>query len=379
MTETPIPQDRFHLFTRNLLKWYRTHGRDLPWRRTSDPYAVWISEIMLQQTQVATVLPYYDRFLLNFPTVLDLATAPLDQVLKMWEGLGYYARARHLHRAAGEVVARFGGLFPSRFEEILSLPGIGRSTAGAIATIAFGRRYPILDGNVKRVLCRYFCIEDDPKKKAVEERLWNFAERLLPKEGTKEGTGEYTQAIMDLGATLCSPVAPGCTVCPVKKGCEAFATGIQESLPVREKGKTIPKRDYVAGLLLYNERVLIRRRPEKGLWGGLWEFPGGRVDPNREEKGFAGRMRGILKKEIPWPVERWTPLGGITHTLTHFKMTLHLFSGEIEKGGGEDRSDLRWVPIKKLADYPFSSAHQKVFAKLRGCEEILGPSWVAEV
>lgn len=358
-------QNEFIFFTRNVLKWYRAHGRDLPWRRTVDPYAIWISEIMLQQTQVATVLPYYDRFLSNFPTVRDLAAAPLDKVLKAWEGLGYYARARHLHRAANEIMTRFGGSFPSRFEEILSLPGIGRSTSGAIATIALGQRYPILDGNVKRVLCRYFCVEEDPKKKEAEARLWQYAEKLLP---LKEAD-DYTQAIMDLGATLCVPAEPRCPLCPVRNKCKAFEKGIQETLPIKGAGKAIPERDYVAGVLFQREKVLIRRRPEKGLLGGLWEFPGGRVESAGEDRGFDRKVKGILQKEIPWMVDQWAPLGKVKHTFTHFKMTLHVFSGRLKSRPGKNTDEQKWVAVEELSKYAFSSAHQKILLKLMRPQE----------
>lgn len=354
-------QDEFGFFTRHLLKWYHLHGRDLPWRRTADPYAIWVSEIMLQQTQVATVLPYYDRFLAAFPTVRDLSAAPLDKVLKAWEGLGYYARARHLHRAANEIVSRFGGRFPSKFEEILSLPGIGRSTAGAIATIALGQRHPILDGNVRRVLCRYFCVEEDPKTKQVEERLWQYSEKLLP----KKEAADYTQAIMDLGATLCTPAEPRCTLCPVRQRCKAWEKGIQEKLPVKSAVKSIPERDYVAAVLFRGEKVLIRRRPAKGLLGGLWEFPGGRVELDRKGRGFEKKIHGALQQELPWKVDRWAPWGKIKHTFTHFKMTLHVFSGRIESRPERSTDEQKWVGLKELSKYAFSSAHQKILLKLK--------------
>jgi len=347
------------------MKWYRVHGRDLPWRGTADPYAIWISEIMLQQTQVATVLPYYERFLSRFPTVRDLAAAPLDDVLKAWEGLGYYARARHLHRAANEIMTRFGGKFPSRFDEILSLPGIGRSTAGAIATIALGQRYPILDGNVKRVLCRYFCVEEDPKKKEAEKKLWDYSEKLLP----RDEADDYTQAIMDLGATLCIPAEPRCPLCPVRKRCKAFEKGIQERLPAKTAGKSIPERDYVAGVLFRREKVLIRRRPAEGLLGGLWEFPGGRVDLERGDRAFEKKLTGILQKEIPWMVDRWAPFGKIKHTFTHFKMTLHVFSGRVESRPGKNSDEQKWVAMEELSDYAFSSAHQKILSQLKEPQE----------
>ncbi|TAJ97067.1 MAG: A/G-specific adenine glycosylase [Candidatus Manganitrophaceae bacterium] len=360
MSRSP-QQNEFVFFTRNLLKWYHAHGRDLPWRRTADPYAIWISEIMLQQTQVATVLPYYARFLSRFPTLRDLAAAPLDKVLKSWEGLGYYARARHLHRAANEMVARFEGNFPSRFEEILSLPGIGRSTAGAIATIALGQRHPILDGNVKRVLCRYFCVEEDPKKKETEKQLWQFSEKLLP----RKEPDHYTQAIMDLGATICTPAEPRCPLCPVRNQCKAFEKGVQGRLPMKALGKRVPERDYVAGVLFRGKRVLIRRRPAKGLLGGLWEFPGGQVDLDGKGRSVEKKITEALRKEIPWRVDQWSPWGKVKHTFTHFKMTLHVYSGRSGERQGQNTDEQKWVDVEALSDYAFSSAHQKILLKLK--------------
>ncbi|HLG22349.1 MAG TPA: A/G-specific adenine glycosylase [Candidatus Manganitrophaceae bacterium] len=347
--------------TRNLLKWYRGFGRDLPWRRTRDPYAVWVSEIMLQQTQVATVLPYYQRFLSAFPTVHDLAAAPLDRVLKSWEGLGYYARARNLRRAAQEVIDRFEGSLPSTFEDILALPGIGRSTAGAILTIAFGRRHPILDGNVRRVLCRYFCVEEDPREKSVEARLWRVSEALLP----KKDADLYTQAIMDLGATVCAPVRPRCPVCPVQGGCLAYQKGLQASLPRKGARKSVPHHDYVAGVIEKGGKVLVRRRPAGGLLGGLWEFPGGRVDGKPKTPLLSAVAAGpFLENETGIKIAAAEPLIRINHAFTHFRMTLHVFSCRTDGAGLKISSNAKWVHLKKLSDYPFSSAHQKILQKL---------------
>jgi len=351
-------QDDNRLFTRSLLQWYEAHGRTLPWRETVDPYAIWVSEIMLQQTQVATVLAYYQRFLSAFPTVQDLAGAPLEKVLKAWEGLGYYARARHLHQGAKEVVARFGGRVPSIFEEIVSLPGIGRSTAGAILTIAFGQRYPILDGNVRRVLCRYFAVLEDPKKKEIENELWAHSEKLLP----KKKADLYTQAIMDLGATICTPTAPQCPLCPVRNGCRGYRIGAQADLPVKAAKKKIPHHDYVAGVIFHKGRVLIRRRPLKGLLAGLWEFPAGRIEAHRGVR-LEKEIESLFENETKLKVQATHPWMEIKHAFTHFRMTLHVFICASE-GGGRVAAPLRWVRLQNLSDHPFPAAHQKIVLRL---------------
>ncbi len=239
--QNPVGSKKISLTTRRtfaarLLAWYAKHKRDLPWRRdTHDPYRVWISEIMLQQTQVATVIPYYKRFLARFPNVRALANAKLDDVLKAWEGAGYYARARNLHLAAREIVARFGGQLPSTVDELLTLPGIGRYTAGAIASIAFKRDAPVVDGNVTRVLCRCFNIQHDPKSAATQKELWHLAEILLP----RGCAADFNQGLMELGATICTPRNPQCNVCPINRACVARRLGRQDKLPAKSQKKKL--------------------------------------------------------------------------------------------------------------------------------------------
>jgi len=344
-----------------LLRWYKQAGRDLPWRTTDDPYAIWVSEIMLQQTQVATVIPYYNRFLARFPTVQILAMAPLDHVLKIWEGMGYYARARSLLLAAQKIVEQFGGNMPRSHQELYSLPGIGRSTAGAILNIAHLQRHPILDGNVKRILVRYFCIRANPKEKKVEAKLWRLAEQILP----VSHVNSFTQAIMDLGALICLPRRPNCPLCPVQSGCQAYQKGMQYKLPLKSVTKKVPHFDHVAAVIQNGNKVLIKKRPEKGLLGGLWEFPGGRVIDGTD----CNRM---IEKEIGQNL-RLTPWFEIKHTFTHFKMTLHLFRGKIgsdKMGSGQIGtaripSPFQWAMIHQLSEYPFSSAHKKIVIKLQ--------------
>ena len=255
----------------HLLRWYRKKGRDLPWRRTSDPYAIWVSEIMLQQTQVATVIPYYEKFMATFPTTSDLTHAPLGAVLKVWEGLGYYARARNLQKAARIISDQYDGKMPEDIEALTSLPGIGRSTAGAIISIAYGKKAPILDGNVRRVICRLFAIRQNPSLAPVQKKLWNISESLVPEKNPRC----FNQALMDLGAMICTPKNPDCTACCLRSLCLAYSKGLQKTLPVKSPGRKVPHYHIAAGVIWRGGKILITQRPAEGLLGGLWEFPGG--------------------------------------------------------------------------------------------------------
>jgi A/G-specific adenine glycosylase len=261
------PMPRGETFARNLVAWQRRHGRrGLPWQGTRDPYRIWLSEIMLQQTQVAAVIPYYERFLKRFPNVRALAAADEEEVLELWSGLGYYARGRNLHAASRLIVQK--KTFPGSAKEILELPGVGRSTAAAIAAFAFGERAAILDGNVKRVLARYRGIAGFPGDRAIETKLWDLAEELLP----AKDIAVYTQALMDLGATVCVR-APRCALCPVRKSCVARKTGRVAQIPAPRPRKALPTRHATWLLLRHNGEILLERRPGSGVWGGLWAFP----------------------------------------------------------------------------------------------------------
>ncbi len=258
-------------FSHRLLHWFDSHGRkDLPWQQQQSAYRVWVSEIMLQQTQVTTVIPYFERFMQRFPNVITLANAPQDEVLHLWTGLGYYARARNLHKAAQQIRDEFDGEFPLAIEAVIALPGIGRSTAGAILSLSQQQRHAILDGNVKRVLARYHAIEGWPGIPSIEKKLWRLAEQHTP----QQRNGDYTQAIMDLGATLCRRSKPRCSDCPVQPGCEGYAQGLQNALPTARPKKDIPTRR-VTMLLLQDQHnaVLLQQRPPTGIWGGLWSLP----------------------------------------------------------------------------------------------------------
>lgn len=296
-------------FANRLLDWHAQHGRhDLPWQATRDPYRVWLSEIMLQQTRVDTVIPYYARFLARFPDIATLAAAPVEDVLALWSGLGYYARARNLHKAAQAVMQEHGGQFPQRAIDIAALPGIGRSTAAAIAAFCFGERAAILDGNVKRVLCRAFGIEGFPGERAVEERLWALADTLMP---VTRG-GDYIQAQMDLGATLCSRSRPDCTRCPLASDCVALATGRVTELPQARPKKAVPQRRVRVAVIEQDGRVLMERRPPSGIWGGLLALP--EISEGEDTAGWLLRRFGAVT--VP------QALSTVRHVFTHFRLDI---------------------------------------------------------
>jgi A/G-specific adenine glycosylase len=344
-----------------LLRWAEKHLRPLPWRvEPRDPYRVWVSEMMLQQTQVATVIPYFRRFTEHFPTVQALAAAPLDGVLKLWEGLGYYARARNLHRAAREVVAEFDGRLPDTVKELVKLPGIGRYTAGAIASIAFGRDAPVLDGNVKRVLCRVYAIRADARRSAIQKKLWALAEANLP----KGRAGRWNEAIMELGATVCLPRSPRCDECPLAAVCRARALGIQNKLPTKATQKRLPHYDVTAAVIRKRGRVLIAQRPVSGMLGGLWEFPGG-----KRERGESLEecLRREIKEELGIEIEVGQPATQVEHTYTHFRITLHAFECRLASGRPHaiQVADWRWVRLNELDGFAFAVTDRKIIKVLQ--------------
>lgn len=349
-------------FSTPLLAWYAGHAAALPWRESREPYRVWLSEIMLQQTQVQTVIPYYERFLTAFPTVQDLAQAPLDQVLKLWEGLGYYSRARNLHKCAQIITADYGSLFPQTAAELQSLPGVGRYTAGAIASIAFDEAAPVLDGNVIRVFSRLFDIQEDVSQTAVKAALWARAEALVP----QDQPGDYNQALMELGRMICKPRQPLCNDCPIAEHCLAYARGVQAERPIKAKRKATPHYDVTAGLIR-NEAgaLLIAKRPEDKLLGGLWEFPGGKQD---EGESLPDCLARELREELAISVE----VGGffikVDHAFTHFKITLHAFECRYLPEGGEPQAlecaAWAWVDEAELGQYAFGAADRQIIAAL---------------
>ena len=348
----------FAAFVRALLEWYRRDHRDLPWRRTADPYAILVSEIMLQQTQVSTVLRYFEPFLHRFPSAEALAQADEDDLLKAWEGLGYYRRARHLKRAA-EVVAS-AGQWPREAGALAKLPGLGRSTAGAVASIAFGAPEPILDGNVRRVWSRVRATDGLPPAQE-ERRLWG-----LSGEAVRHGPpGEVNQALMELGATICTRV-PRCSSCPVSGWCEALAQGNPEAYPPPKVRPKRPHHDVSVALIWRDGAFLVSRRPGSGLLGGLWELPGGKWEEGEDaESALARELREELGMEVS--IRRAHP--PVRHAYTHFSVTLHAFSVEPAKGQ-EPRSPLplRWVRPEAIGDLAFPAGTHKIFAAVFGAE-----------
>jgi len=306
-------------FSADLIGWQKVHGRHtLPWQNTRDAYLVWLSEIMLQQTQVSAVLGYYARFLERFPTLRDLAAAPVEDVMAQWSGLGYYTRARNLHKCAQRVVAEYDGVFPSDPLLLAELPGIGRSTAAAIAAFSSGRRAAIMDGNVKRVFARVFGIDTYPGEKKTEEAMWRRAEALLPEEGIES----YTQGLMDMGATLCTRSSPSCERCPMQARCVAFNTGRTKDLPVRKPKKATPEKHTVMLAITDGGQVLLEQRPPSGIWGGLLSLPEleGHVAAEDDEVAEAGHDALLRAVGKFGEMESYERLSTVTHVFTHYKL-----------------------------------------------------------
>jgi A/G-specific adenine glycosylase len=348
-------------FAVRLIAWQRRHGRhDLPWQKTRDPYRIWLSEIMLQQTQVATVIPYYAKFLERFPDVDALAAAPIDDVMALWAGLGYYTRARNLHRCAQAVVERHGGVFPASPDALAQLPGIGRSTAAAIASFAFGARATILDGNVKRVLARVFGIDGFPGERRVENAMWALAETLLPADANDADVSAYTQGLMDLGATLCVRGKPDCARCPFGGDCVANATGRQRELPAARPKKVVPTRRTWMLVLRDGGAVLLERRPPAGVWGGLWSLPEAADETSLLERALALGAAGTPAR-----------LASLTHTFTHFRLNIEPRLAELNphalSAGGEVGDDeSAWVPLADIDAYGVPAPVRKLLDALKG-------------
>ena len=352
--------DVFQRIGQRLVAWGRRAQRDLPWRRTRDPYAIWVSEVLLQQTRVEAAAPYYERFLRAFPDLHALATAPEERVLKAWEGLGYYARARNLHRAAQRLWNERGGLLPRTAAEWRQLPGVGDYTAAAIASIAFGADEPALDGNVVRVLCRLFRVRSDPRRAVTRRRLKALAARLI----APGRAGFFNQALMDLGATVCTPRGPRCDACPLRSPCEARARGEQEALPAKRRARPLPHFDIAVAVVRRGGRVLIGRRPPKGLLGGLWEFPGGKREAGETLEDCLKRE---VREEIGIKVRVVRRLATVRHAYSHFRVALHVFDcrharGRVRAVGCQEA---RWVAIEELDDYAFPAANRRNIGLLK--------------
>ncbi len=357
MSIRPITVEQSIELSQALLDWYGESGRHLPWRRTRDAYAIWISEIMLQQTQVKTVLPYYDRWMQQFPTVQVLAATDQQTVLKAWEGLGYYARARNLHRAAQTIVAEFDGQFPADYDQAIQLPGIGRTTAGGILSAAFNHPLPIMDGNVKRVLARLLGLEVSPNK--ALNQLWAASSDLVPLDRGRD----FNQAFMDLGATVCTPKQPDCLTCPWQRACVAFAQGRQAELPITERKAPLPHKT-IAVVAIGNSlgEILINQRPEPGLLGGLWEFPSIEI---LDGQSMTDAIAAAIPVTFGVDFQLQGALIQIPHIYTHFKVTFHLYRAELVSETVDASVQKKWVGVDRLSDYPFPKSHLKMIAALR--------------
>jgi A/G-specific adenine glycosylase len=349
---------------KDLLNWYDQHQRDLPWRNATDPYPVWISEVMLQQTQVQTVIPYYLKFLEQFPSIAALAQADTDALLRLWAGLGYYSRARNLQKAARIIVDRFRGRFPQNYSDVLALPGIGRYTAAAIASIAFDQPYAVLDGNVSRVLSRLFGISGDPKSSAVQGRLWEAAQQLLP--ATRPG--DFNQAVMELGATVCSPRQPRCLLCPWTRQCLARQQGLQELLPEKTRRETTRRSLQVAVVVRHRGRFLIVRRSDQRLLNGFWEFPSTELRRNGSPTKIVTRL---MSETYRLNIDSLEPLIRFKHSITTRRIELQVLQAKLA-GGLKTRGndpDRRWVRLKDLGSYAFASAPQRIVDALKRLSE----------
>ncbi len=356
-----------------LLTWWDAGHADLPWRRMTDAYAIWVAEVMLQQTQIATVIPYYERWMARFPTVAALAAAPLDDALKQWEGLGYYSRARHLHAAAQHIIRDHGGHLPRTVSELVKLPGIGRYTAGAIASIAYDERAPVLDGNVIRVLSRVLDLAEDVTQSATRSRLWHLAGELV----SAERPGDFNQALMELGQQICVPQNPRCLICPLAALCLARQRGTQLERPVRPPRQRTPHYDVVAtiiweaGVPSREGRFLVTQRPLGGLLGGLWEFPGGKAEPG---EALPDALRREIREELALDVTPGEFVLEVAHAFTHFRITVHAFHAAYT--GGEPRhlgvADHAWVTLNNLERYAFAVTNRKIIERLR--QELDGSS-----
>lgn len=370
-----------------LLRWFAKNARDLPWRRTLDPYAVWVSEIMLQQTQVKTVIPYWERWMRELPTIESLAIASSEKIHKLWEGLGYYTRVRNMQKAACVIVQKHRGKFPTEFDDVLALPGIGRYTAGAICSIAFDQPTPILDGNVIRVLARVFAIRENAREKETNSRIWRLADELVRTAQADRGCVEdqpqhleilrtlrlvehdttalracsaLNQALMELGATACTPKQPNCETCPLGKLCVARRENIVDRLPNLGKRVASTARRFVACVLEQDGALLVRQRPAGVVNGRLWEFPNAEV----ALKNSAGATRQVLEKELGCTIDSLAALSTVKHTITRYRITLEAFRGELN--GVIPRAEAgQWIAKSKLERLPFTSAHRRVLMATR--------------
>ncbi|MCE9678032.1 A/G-specific adenine glycosylase [Shewanella sp. AS1] len=341
-------------FSQRIISWYADHGRKhLPWQQDKTPYKVWVSEIMLQQTQVATVIPYFDAFMQRFPSINELAQASQDEVLHYWTGLGYYARARNLHKSAQIIAAQYQGAFPTEFEQVLSLPGIGRSTAGAVLSLSLGQHHPILDGNVKRVLARHGAIEGWPGKKEVETQLWQLTSALTP----KADIAQYNQAMMDIGANVCTRSKPQCHLCPVAIDCQAQLQGRQSDFPGKKPKKTLPEKQAFMLIIQDNDKVMMAKRPPAGIWGGLWCFP---------QFATLAELENYLEAQ-QLSLSSNEALDSFRHTFSHFHLDISAYIAKLEPGKAqqimEDDASL-WYNLANPPKVGLAAATERILINL---------------
>ena len=337
-----------------LLTWYHQNKRILPWRDHPDSYAVWVSEIMLQQTRVDTVIPYFERWIAKFPAIKALAAADEQDILNLWEGLGYYSRARNLHKAAKILFAEYDAKLPEDTGALQKLPGIGRYTAAAISSMAFGHDAAALDGNIRRVYARIFNIAEPLGTTTAEKIFWRLADENLP----TGKAGDYNQALMDLGAMICTPRNPSCEECPVIKLCQGYELGLQDERPVRKAKKAVPHYLHAAAVIVEGGKVLLAQRPKKGLLGGMWEFPNGRVDGDP-----AGELVSVIEQDYQLKVQIVEPLGEVRHAYTHFKIREVAFRCTLIQSSPKE--NLRWVALNKLDDYPMGKVDRMIAIRLQ--------------
>lgn len=353
-----MKSSEFPSFRRKLIRWYAARGRDLPWRRTKDPYHIWISEIMLQQTTVAAVIPYFERFLTQFPTVSDLAAAPESDVLRLWEGLGYYSRARNLHKAAQVIVNEYSGQFPDKRESIQSLPGIGRYTAGAIASFAFDQRAPIVEANTLRLYCRLLSYGEDPRSSDGQQVLWAFAEDVLP----RVSPGLFNQALMELGATVCSPREPGCESCPVKMHCAAFRQQTTSTIPRLKPKVAITEVTEVSIAVRNGAKYLLRRRTADERWAGLWDFIRFEIDHDLKNRK---RLAESVLERTGLTIQPEPLLVELKHAVTRYRITLKCLTAQRVSGRLKAGEEWSWVHPTDFESFPLSVTAREFAERLR--------------
>ena len=360
---TPMSKLARSKLVKALLDWFAKHKRALPWRATRDPYRIWVSEVMLQQTQAATVIPFYERFLERFPDLAALANADDAALMKAWEGLGYYARARHLRAAAQTVLREHGGKLTASRDELLTLPGFGPYTAAAVASLAFGEDCAAVDGNVLRVLARVYAVDEDIRRSATRRRLQQLADDLVP----SGRAGEFNEALMELGALVCRPKKPDCDACPIRRFCCAVQQGRTRELPVKSVKPAVPHHEIAIGVVHRRGKVLIALRPAEGLLGNLWEFPGGK---RQAGETLAECCRREIKEETGLDVDVTEVFAIVPHAYSHFRITLHAFYCRYTGGRARPQTSqaIRWVRLNELDDYAFPKANKQIIALLKSAE-----------